>query len=186
VTEGPYKLPKGWRWVRLGEILKLRNGRFIRKSELTNSGTVRVYGANGLVGYSNIACAFVTHQTIIIGRVGACASINWALPPAWVSDNAMWVSRWLLDCEMRYVYLFLKHLNLGAFAKHGAQPSISQQIVYDVAIPLPPLAEQRRIVAHLEAVQERVQTLKKAQEETEASLKELERSILDKAFRGEL
>jgi len=35
-------------------------------------------------------------------------------------------------------------------------------------------------------VRQRVQALKKAQEETETRLKELERSILDKAFRGEL
>jgi len=56
----------------------------------------------------------------------------------------------------------------------------------DQIIPLPPLPEQRRIVAHLEEVRERILALKKAQEETEARLKDLERSILDKAFRGEL
>lgn len=48
------------------------------------------------------------------------------------------------------------------------------------------ITEQRRIVALLEAVREHIQALKKAQEDTEARLKDLERSILDKAFRGDL
>ncbi|MBX6361671.1 MAG: restriction endonuclease subunit S, partial [Acidobacterium ailaaui] len=52
--------------------------------------------------------------------------------------------------------------------------------------PLPPLAEQRRIVAHLEAVQEKIGALKAAQAETDEHFKRLEQSILDKAFRGEL
>lgn len=53
-------------------------------------------------------------------------------------------------------------------------------------IPIPPLEEQRRIVAHLEAVQEKIRALKAAQAETEEELKRLEQAILDKAFRGEL
>jgi type I restriction enzyme S subunit len=55
-----------------------------------------------------------------------------------------------------------------------------------ILIPLPPLAEQRRIVAELEAVWARVNALKEAQAETDSELQRLERAILDKAFRGEL
>ncbi len=67
-----------------------------------------------------------------------------------------------------------------------AIPNLSGRRLKEFLAPLPPLPEQRQIVACLEAVRERVQALKEAQEETEARLKELERSILDKAFRGEL
>ncbi len=49
-----------------------------------------------------------------------------------------------------------------------------------------PLETQRRIVAYLDAIQERVKALKQAQGATEAQLKRLEQAILDKAFRGEL
>jgi type I restriction enzyme S subunit len=58
--------------------------------------------------------------------------------------------------------------------------------VLDAFIPLPPLEEQRRIVAHLQEVQEKTKALKEAQEQTEAELKRLEQAILEKAFRGEL
>ena len=55
-----------------------------------------------------------------------------------------------------------------------------------ILIPLPPLEEQRRIVAQLQEVQEKIKALKEAQAQTEAELKRLEQAILDKAFRGEL
>jgi type I restriction enzyme S subunit len=58
--------------------------------------------------------------------------------------------------------------------------------LWSVLIPLPPLEEQRRIVAHLQEVQEKIKALKEAQEQTEAELKRLEQAILEKAFRGEL
>ena len=51
---------------------------------------------------------------------------------------------------------------------------------------LPPLPEQRRIVAELDALQEQVDTLKRLQSETAAELAALLPSILDRAFKGEL
>jgi len=55
-----------------------------------------------------------------------------------------------------------------------------------VPVPVPPLREQRRIVAYLESLQERTDILKALQADTSAELDALMPSILDKAFRGEL
>ena len=178
-------LPEGWRWVRLGEVFCLRNGKFIRGGDLSTGGSVPVYGANGLLGFT--ATPLLTQgKTIVIGRVGACGAVNVVEAPCWISDNAMFVSQWYTDCDIDYIALALRSVDLSTFAKKGAQPSISQEAVYSALIPLPPLAEQRRIVAHLEAVQERLKALKEAQAATEAELKRLEQAILEKAFRGEL
>ncbi|MCI0744492.1 MAG: restriction endonuclease subunit S [Verrucomicrobia subdivision 3 bacterium] len=64
------------------------------------------------------------------------------------------------------------HLNIGALRK------------FDLA--LPPLSEQRRIVAELDALQSEVDALKRLQAETAAELDALLPAILDKAFKGEL
>jgi type I restriction enzyme S subunit len=56
----------------------------------------------------------------------------------------------------------------------------------DTKIVVPPLAEQRRIVAELDALQVEVDALKRLQAETAAELDALLPSILDRAFRGEL
>ena len=52
--------------------------------------------------------------------------------------------------------------------------------------PIPPLPEQRRIVAQLDALQAEVDALKRLQAETAAELDALLPSILDKAFKGQL
>jgi type I restriction enzyme S subunit len=53
-------------------------------------------------------------------------------------------------------------------------------------IPLPPLPEQRRIVAELDALQAEVDSLKRLQSETAAELDALLPAILDRAFQGKL
>jgi len=48
------------------------------------------------------------------------------------------------------------------------------------------LDEQRRIVAYLDDIQSKIDTLKKLQAETAEELNALLPSVLDKAFKGEL
>ena len=55
-----------------------------------------------------------------------------------------------------------------------------------VPVPVPTHAEQRRIVAELDALQAEVDALKRLQAETAAELDALLPAILDKAFKGEL
>ncbi|MEG4504964.1 restriction endonuclease subunit S [Microcoleus sp. F6_B4] len=58
--------------------------------------------------------------------------------------------------------------------------------IKSIKIPVPPLSEQRRIVAYLDNLQSKVDALKGLQAETAAELDALLPSILDKAFKGEL
>jgi len=53
-------------------------------------------------------------------------------------------------------------------------------------VPMPPIPDQHRIVGELDAMQLRVDALKKLQSETTAEFDALLPSILDKAFKGEL
>ena len=65
-------------------------------------------------------------------------------------------------------------------------PNISQSKLEALPIPVPPLLDQRRIVAELDAVQAEVDALKRLQAETAAELDALLPAILDRAFKGEL
>lgn len=65
-------------------------------------------------------------------------------------------------------------------------PHIVLREIRDFPVPLPPLSEQRRVVAELDALQTQVEALKKLQAETAAELSALLPSILDKAFKGQL
>ncbi len=92
--------------------------------------------------------------------------------------------------EPKFLWRFLNSLVAHSFVESivgtTTYPNIKKQPYLEMPVPLPPLPEQRRIVAYLDQVQTQVTALQKAQESTEAELHRLEQAILDKAFRGEL
>ncbi len=65
-------------------------------------------------------------------------------------------------------------------------PAITDRDLFNFKIPLPPLEEQKRIVAYLDRISERAQKLVKLYEEREKELEQLFPAILDRAFRGEV
>lgn len=67
-----------------------------------------------------------------------------------------------------------------------AQPTLNVRQLEQTRIPVPPLHEQRRIVAELDALQAQVDELKQLQAETAAELDALLPSILDRAFKGNM
>ena len=93
------------------------------------------------------------------------------------------------DLDNHYLFNFLKSKKDYFIynAKGGAQPNISQEIIKDTIIPLPPtLAEQQRIVNRIETM---FAKLDQAQEKAQTVLDSFETrkaAILHKAFNGQL
>lgn len=89
---------------------------------------------------------------------------------------------------------FLMHFLLSPLAQDDiqgskvetARPNISLGDLRDLEIPIPPISEQRRIVAELDVLQAKVEALKRLQAETTTELNALMPSILSRAFSGEL
>ena len=63
---------------------------------------------------------------------------------------------------------------------------VNQKHIASFSVPLPPLSEQRRIVAYLDRLQAQVDELAALQQATQAELDALLPSVLERAFRGEL
>lgn len=63
---------------------------------------------------------------------------------------------------------------------------VPKEFLVHLEIPLPPLSEQRRIVAYLDRLQARVNELRRLQQETQREINSMTSAVLDKAFRGEL
>ena len=66
------------------------------------------------------------------------------------------------------------------------KPGLNLSNIRAISVPFPPLGDQRRIVAHLDKLQAKVDALKRLQAETTAELDALMASILDRAFKGKL
>jgi type I restriction enzyme S subunit len=72
------------------------------------------------------------------------------------------------------------------FKGTAGQQRVLQSFLQQKVIPVPPLPEQRRIVAYLDVLQAKVDALRRLQAETSAELDALLPAVLDKAFKGEL
>ena len=87
----------------------------------------------------------------------------------------------------RYIYYFTQVdefiAPLVAVSEKAAYPSVTDKIVKNVDIPIPPLAEQKRIVAKIDAAFEKIDALKANAEKNLANAKELFQSALDEAMR---
>src|SRR5262245_51568360 len=68
----------------------------------------------------------------------------------------------------------------------AGQNTVSQSSFAEISFPLPPLGEQRRIVAKIEALQERSQRAREALAEVGPLLEQFRQSVLAAAFRGDL
>ena len=71
----------------------------------------------------------------------------------------------------------IKEANSGS-----AQPQLPRRVLSKIVFLLPPLPEQKKIVARLDALAEKVRRLKEHQKSTRDDLVALEQSILHKAF----
>lgn len=68
----------------------------------------------------------------------------------------------------------------------SAQPTVPLRAIRALRIPVPPIEEQRRIVAYLDNLQSKLTALQRHQAETAAELDALLPAVLERAFRGEL
>ena len=88
--------------------------------------------------------------------------------------------------DFLYYVLLTKVKEMDALGSGATFKEISRKKLASIQIPLPPLSEQKRIVAYLDTIQQKAQALQKLQEETEKEVEKVREAILHKAFRGEL
>ncbi|MHC5523104.1 restriction endonuclease subunit S [Ligilactobacillus saerimneri] len=182
--EKPFAIPESWEWVRLGDILQVSSGKQLKKKDLIENGVYSVYGANGIIGsYSEYN---TKKNTLLIGRVGFYAgSVHITESEAWVTDNSL-IVRKIGEIYINWLYYALIFLNVGKISSQTAQPVISGSKIYRIMCPLPPLAEQKRIVAKIEECMQAIKTVKDSSKEYENLQNQLDKKVLDLAIRGKL
>jgi type I restriction enzyme S subunit len=141
-------IPEEWDAVTLGELLSLSNGKSRpddMRDQKTEEYTTPVFGGNGVMGYAQEQ--LVEGPRIIIGRVGAlCGVVHLAKGKYWVSDNAMHTQNLeALEVPSRFLRYLLDFSDLGRYRQESSQPLITQRIVKQKKVPLPPPEEQTRI-----------------------------------------
>ena len=183
-NELPFDIPSNWKWVHLGELISIESGRGLIAAEM-KSGRIPVYGGNGITGYHD--CGFVPEGTVIIGRVGYyCGSVHVTEQEAWVTDNAFITTYPEKRIDKWFLVYVLRHMKLGQSNNGSAQPVVSGKKIYPLAFPLPPLAEQHRIVDRIEQAFSALDTIDALQAKYADNLTVLKSKLIDAAIQGKL
>ena len=207
IEEDPFEIPQTWIWSTLGNCLDVRDG----------THDTPKYVSNGipLVTSKNLKCGGIDFSTALmiseedslninkrsgvdtddilfamIGSIGNPVIVN--------KDREFSIKNMALfksiknGCFMKYIFYALLYLqeDMRAVASGAVQSFVSLSYLRKYPIPLPPLAEQKRIVAKLEELLPIVDQYGKAQtelNELNAALSaRLRQSILQEAISGKL
>jgi len=149
--ELPFEIPENWHWCKIGTIFTLQAGKNIQAAEIHENpfaDCYPCYGGNGIRGY--VTSPNRTGDYPIIGRQGAlCGNVNRATGEFYATEHAVCVETYS-QISVAWACLFLTALNLNQYATATAQPGLAVANINEVYIPLPPLAEQHRIVQRIE------------------------------------
>ena len=187
----PFAIPRKWKWIKIKNIFHFQAGKFIQGKDIKKNsfkGSFPCYGGNGIRGYVKIKNREGTFP--IIGRQGAlCGNVNMATGEFYATEHAV-----VVDVK-KYgdpycIGLFLEAMNLNQYKTATAQPGLSVKKIIELYFPLPPLSEQRRIVAKINELMPLVDEYGKAQEKLDnlnAELPDkLKASLLQEAISGKL
>jgi type I restriction enzyme S subunit len=127
----------------------------------------------GSVVFAKIGAAVALNRRAILGVESLVDNNVMALVPAATTTS-------------RFLFYFMCQVDLGASTRGGAVPSLRRGDVADLEIPLPPLPEQRRIVARIEELFSRLDAGVAALRQAKAQLQRYRQSVLAAAVTGQL
>ena len=212
--EIPFEIPENWAWCRLKNICsKFSTGPFgtmLHKEDYVENNGIPLVNPtnikNGKISSSGIKCVNVdkykelssyvlTEGDLVIARRGdlsKCAIVG-KEENAWLAGTGAFFLRpekidlafFVKFYTSPYTQSFLTSDSVGS-----TMDNLNQSLLGDLLTPLPPLAEQKRIVAKLEQVLPLAEEYGAAQEQLDKLNKELpealKKSILQEAIQGKL
>ena len=169
--EKPFEIPDGWMWVRVGDIFAHNTGKAMNGSakKIDKAGSMRKFITTSNVYWNSFDLSAVKEMFFSDDELERCTVSKGDLlmceGGAYYGRTAIWTYDYDI-CFQNHVHrlrpygilelLFFYHLfyfyktNNMMKAKGTAMPGLSSQALHQMPVPLPPLGEQKRIVARLE------------------------------------
>ncbi len=155
---------RDWEIKSLGDVCEILDSRRrpVTKKD-RRAGEYPYYGATGIVDY--VDDFIFDERLVLVGEDGA----KWesgdgtafaVSGPCWVNNHAHVlrpIRQILLDDWLVY---YLVHQDLSPFVSGLTVPKLNQANLREIPVPLPPMSEQRRIVAILDEASEGIATAK--------------------------
>ena len=203
-NEAPFEIPDNWEWVKLGDVGKTITGAtpsknhpeyegdeipFLSPGDISQANTITSYESQGLSKQGKILARPVPANTVlqvcIGGSIGKCAIVDRE-----VCFNQQINSISVLIAKYEYIYAVLQSLyfqnEIILRATGTATPIINKSSWDNILVPLPPLAEQQRIVAKIEEAFAEIDAVEKNRGLLKTHIKQTRQKILDLAIHGKL
>jgi Restriction endonuclease S subunits len=210
--EIPFEIPENWAWCRVSQVMDVKGGKriplgnswmktvtkhiYIRVTDMKN-GTIidrdlRYISDDVYEKIKNYTISKNDLYITVAGTIGAVGIVPEKFDNMNLTENADKITNICIDKDF-IVKCFnspFVQSQFKALTNQMAQPKLSIRNVLTTLFPLPPLAEQKRIVAKLEQVLPLAEEYGAAQEQLDKLNKELpealKKSILQEAIQGKL
>ena len=171
--EIPFDIPESWRWCYVGELFSHNTGKAMNSSarKIDKLGATKPFITTSNVYWNNFDFSTVKEMfflddeverfTVTKGDILMCeGGAYFGRTAIWNYDydicfqNHLHRLRPYQEIDLMffyYIFFFYKSINIMR-AKGTAIPGLSSITLHQMVIPLPPLAEQKRIVARLEEI----------------------------------
>ncbi|WGV60093.1 restriction endonuclease subunit S [Brevibacillus brevis] len=192
-AEQPYGIPEGWIWVTLGSIGEYYNGRAFKQNEWTNVGRpiIRIQDLTGTNTNPNYYNGPVDQRhevkagDLLISWSATLGAFIWNGPSAVLNQHIFKVKS-SID-KMYHYYLVLHFINELYQKTHGSgMVHITKGIFNATPVPLPPLTEQKKIVARIESLIGKIKLAKSHVEHIPSTITQTINSLIHYAFSGKL
>ena len=192
-SEAPFEIPANWEWVRLGDVVLNRDAerKPVSKKD-RNLHAQKIYDYYGAAGaIDKVEEYLFDEKLLLIGEDGANL-LSRSKPNAFLANGKYWVNNHAhvidaIDKSMLdYLAFYINAISLDDFVTGTAQPKLNQENLNKIPIPLPPLAEQQRIVAKIEEAFAEIDAIEKNKELLKTHIKQTRQKILDLAIHGKL
>ena len=204
-SEAPFEIPANWEWVRLGDVASDFQYGSAEKSQVEGKVAVLRMGninRQGQIDYGDlvytsndaeIAKYLLNKNDVLFNRTNS---------PEWVGKTAIYKGEipaiyagYIIRIRPHFNSDYLNYLMCSDYERNWSkevktdgvhQSNINAQKLIAFAIPLPPLAEQQRIVAKIEEAFAEIEAIEKNKELLKTHIKQTRQKILDLAIHGKL
>ena len=209
-SEAPFEIPANWEWVRLGNVAYIASGSTPSKDCFVESGVpyLKMYNLRNQqidfeykpqyikreVHEGKLARSKAKPGDVIMNIVGPplgkVALVPESLPECNFNQAAVLIRAHfctnLMNQYIRYFLLQMDEINAINTKGTAGQENISLTQTQNMRFPLPPLAEQQRIVEKIQEAFAEIEAIEKNKELLKTHIKQTRQKILDLAIHGKL
>ena len=186
-------MPSGWDVTNIGELLINRDGeRKPVSSAIRSKQENKIYDYYGAAGVIDKVDDYIFNERLLlIGEDGANL-LSRSKDNAFFAEGKYWVNNHahVLDATdkslLDYVAIVINAIKLDDYVTGSAQPKLSQDNLNKIPIFLPPLEEQKRILAEIGRWFALIDNIEQEKVNLQATIKQAKSKILDLAIHGKL